>query len=232
MKKLIIIILALFAFAVPAFAKEDPCPPDLDPYITAMQDLQAEFDETGDITAFTNDLQQIIVNLENLHNQCSPFQEVQVEHFAVSYPKDWVEETQNDDIIVFGTSLNVLDALGSESPMIPSGEIGVGVFVDVTEIFGDLPPNSEEPLRDFADLLLDELSDDSGFTFNEPVYFAVNDRRALRVDFSDESFDASIIVVHLGDENYTIIVPITAAGEFQSFEPTLMEILNSARYIP
>ena len=126
MKKLIVLILAMFIFVVPAFA-EDECPPDLQPYITAMQNLQTELDETGDTESFTAELQNIINNLQNIRDLCSPFQEVEFEHLAVSYPRGWVQEILNDDTVIFGTSLNIINALNSASPAVPSGEVGVGV---------------------------------------------------------------------------------------------------------
>lgn len=225
MKQYLLSIMVLFIFTLPAFAQDDEaeCVPDLTDSIAQLESLQSTFDEYG--------LEEVIINLRNIRQNCVPTSELVLDHFAVSYPAAWETDVSRSYLAAVGTSTKVAITFGDESVTIPSGEFVIYIFADMEDFFGPPPISRGDPLRNLEDMLLSADSS-SEYTYGELTTSFINDRQLAWVSFTSEFNEGAIMILDLGDDHYSVFVPMTAIGEFQNFEPTLTSLLESARYMP
>jgi len=238
-KKLGLYLIVMLLIVVPVFAQDDDkldnCPADVTPVIATLEALQAEFDSSADLEKYLAGLAEVITELENIQSACTdPLALTAIyvgEHFSIDYPESWVLNDQDDEVLILGSSQEALDAFDSNDPVMPSGEFGIGIFVEAASTLG-IPLGSGDPFRQIADVLISSLDNDVDFEFSEPVFFSSNDRRALRIDFVGTGIEAAIIVIDLGDAQFAVFIPAAAIGELANFESTLMAMLETARYDP
>lgn len=235
MNKYLLLILAMFIFALPAFAQDDEviCEPDLTDSIAQLESLQSAFDETGDVDAFTAGLQEVMTALQQVKTDCTllpEMQSFQLDNFTISYPVGWVQDVDHDGIY-FGTSTRAIEAFSENEPIMPSGQFGLSIF-NAVDLFGEIPNTTGDPLQNIADMIFSDVSRNGIYAFDAPISFSINDRGVLQTNFVGSGVEAALIVIDLGNDNYSVFVPAAAIGEFEDFEAILLSMLESVVYTP
>ena len=151
---------------------------------------------------------------------------------TVRYPTGWVIDVQQPGSVIVATSQEVLDL---EDNTVPSGEAALAIaFID----------DEQGILRDYLDSgdLMEmmnnltknvfEAESDPQLVFTEPSSMTFMGFAAVRSDAVFLGTHVFIIMSERDDMVFNFVIGLTAAAEFDKFEPKLLAIAESAQYMP
>ncbi len=241
-----IVMLAMLCMASPALAQDDDestCTGDLTDAITALQDAQANFDDSGDVEDLLDALDAVQAELDVVAAECSVVPPLEQTYSAedvevglglqFDYPTGWaiVEDT---GFIVTGTSEATASIFsGPEVPTLDRGEYALLAFIPYA---AEIIPLEFLTVEGVVEELAVSLNpEQSGYSVGELETFTIADRPAARIDVTTDvgtllpliavEYDNRQIVAFFGAVNPADleIFNATATAIIETFELVILE---------
>jgi hypothetical protein len=153
------------------------------------------------------------------------------ERLTLRYPAGWVIQADSPEAMIMGTSDLIFNF---DDEVLPAGEAGLAMLsLAAFDDLGDAFPLGEDPLSSL-ELISASLfeTDAMGMTIGTPEALSIADHRAARADGDVYGNPIFLLLVDYGDQDYIMFIGIVAPGEFAKFEPKLLAIAESVRYLP
>jgi hypothetical protein len=153
------------------------------------------------------------------------------ERLTLRYPAGWVIQTDSTETVIVGTSDLIFDFVGE---VLPSGEAVLSILPPpLLGELRDIFPSAKDP-RSILELIIESSlgTEVIGMTIGTPEAISFAGYQAARVDGDASGNPIFLLIVDFEDQGYFLFTGLTAPGEFAKFEPKLLAIAESVRYIP
>lgn len=242
---LMILIAALMIVAVPTIAQDEtdeaPCAVDFADVISDLNDAQAAFGDGYDVMALGEAIAEAQDALQAIRDDCrraaqgpglpldaeyTATDDFREQSFAFSYPADWTVDDQGL-VVVVGTSQSAIDAFEGDDPVFGLDDFGFGIIADTENSLVDDEVNN---VYELADGLTENIQIEA--VVGPYENFSVNDRPAVRVDLTTETYTIVLVAVDYGDARYVVFI---AGGQPETIvenEATFFNVVQSLRLDP
>ncbi len=143
------------------------------------------------------------------------------------YPADWTVQDALGSVILS----NSTEAFNESGDSVVPGSIFAVLFVQSLE--GALPPQVEKTLWSAMEHSLQAAqADESAPDFGEVVELPIGGQPSYHSRGTSDTQDALILVLDLGDGYFGELSAVTAPGELDQFDDTLLAILETVEFTP
>lgn len=146
------------------------------------------------------------------------------------YPSSWVVEEESEGTIALANSQDALDAVDEDD--FTSGQVAMLIFPSwyvQASLDIDMDADVLDALTTFVEVLRENNED---ITYGDPVALTIADHAAARSNVKSGPAEGLIFLIDFGDSERMLVLGASFPGEFATFEPTVLAITETIRYVP